>query len=210
MNVLIACEESQAVCKAFRERGHRAFSCDIIECSGGHPEWHIQGDCIPLLNGECTFITSDGKTHEQNGKWDMIIAFPPCTYTSNAGAKHLFRGGHINMERLYKGFCGKALFETILHAECERISVENPTPSKIYNYPSPSQHIQPYEYGHPWTKKTFLWLKGLPALKPTNIVEPKCGCHESGSWFMKGGKERQKNRSKFCEGFAKAMAEQWG
>lgn len=114
------------------------------------------------------------------------------------------------MERLYKGFCGKALFETIRNAECEKIAVENPTPSKIFGYEAPSQSIQPYQYGHPWSKRTNLWLKGLPLLKQTEIVEPKCGCHEAGTWFTKGGKERQKNRSKFCDGFAKAMAEQWG
>lgn len=210
MKVLVACEESQRVCTAFRERGHEAFSCDILECSGGHPEWHIQGDVIPLLNGDCTFQTADTHTHTQAGKWDMIIAFPPCTYTSNAGAKHLYRHHRLNMERLFKGYCGKALFETIRHAECDMIAIENPIPSKVFEYPKPTQTIQPYEHGHECSKKTLLWLKGLPMLEPTNIVEPKADCHRAGTWFMKGGKDRQVNRSKTFPGIAKAMAEQWG
>lgn len=210
MKVLVACEESQAVCKALRARGHEAYSCDIVECSGGHPEWHIRQDVIPLLNGRCRFRTDDGTEREVPDRWDMIIAFPPCTYTSNAGAKHLFRGHRLNLERFYKGLCGKALFETIRRADCDRISVENPTPSRIYGYDKPTQTIQPYEYGHPWSKRTNLWLKGLPKLAPTSVVQPECGCHEAGTWFMRGGAERQKNRSKLCEGFAEAMADQWG
>ena len=210
MKVLVACEESQAVCKAFRKKGHEAYSCDIIECSGGHPEWHIMQDVLPLLNGNCTFQTADSHTHTIDGRWDMIIAFPPCTYTTNAGAKHLFRGHQLNVERYYKGLCGKALFDAIRHAECEKIAVENPTPSSIFGYDKPTQTIQPYQFGHPWSKKTHLWIKGLPCLEPTDIVAPEVGCHEAGTWFMKGGKDRQKNRSKLCSGFAKAMAEQWG
>lgn len=139
----------------------------------------------------------------------MIIGFPPCTYTTNAGAKHLHRGHKLNIPRYYKGMCGKALFEAIRHAECERIAVENPIPSSVFEYPKPSQAIQPYEFGDPWSKKTLLWIKGLPLLEPTNIVEPQANCHEAGTWFMKGGKERQRNRSKLCHGFAVAMAEQW-
>jgi hypothetical protein len=200
MKVLVACEESQRVCIEFRKRGQEAYSCDIIECSGGHPEWHIMQDVLPLLNGYCKFNTCDGTEHEINGKWDLIIAFPPCTKTTNAGAKHLWRGHKLNMQRFYDGLCGKALFEAIRHADCDRIVIE---------YPPADQSIQPFEYGHPWSKKTLLWEKGVPPLKPTNIVAPKSNCHEAGTWFMKGGKERQKNRSKLCEGFAKAMAEQW-
>ena len=111
MKVLVACEESQAVCKAFREKGHLAFSCDIQECSGGHPEWHIQGDVIPLLNGNCDFTTMDGTYHLIQGKWDLIIAHPPCTYLSNAGACRLYpRKGELNEERYQKGLEGKVLF----------------------------------------------------------------------------------------------------
>ena len=210
MNVLIACEESQEVCKAFRERGHRAFSCDIQECSGGHPEWHIQGDCLALINGNCTFTTADTHTHTQAGQWDLLIAHPPCTKTSNAGAKHLYKGHRLNIQRYYEGLCGKALFLAILAADCEKIAVENPIPSKVFQFPPYTQVIQPYQFGHPVSKKTLLWLKGLPMLQPTDIVEPVENCHEAGTWFMKGGKERQKNRAKTFPGIARAMAEQWG
>jgi len=208
--VLVACEESQAVTIEMRKIGIEAYSCDIIECSGGHPEWHIKQDVLSLLNGDCEFTTCDGTVHRQNGKWDMIIAFPPCTKTSNAGAKHLWCGHKLNVQRYFEGLCGKALFEAIRHADCEKIVIENPMPSAVFEYPKPSQSIQPFEYGDPWSKKTLLWEKGVSPLKPTNIVEPKVNCHEAGTWFMKGGTERQKNRSKLCHGFAVAMAEQWG
>lgn len=209
MIILVACEESQAVTVELRKLGHEAYSCDIIECSGGHPEWHILHNVLPLLNGFCSFKTCDGLSHQISRQWDMIIAFPPCTKTTNAGAKHLWRGHKLNIQRYYEGLCGKALFEAIRHADCEKIAIENPTPSAVFEYPEPSQSIQPYEFGCPWSKKTLLWLKGLPPLKPTNIVKPEVNCHQAGTWFMKGGKERQKNRSKLCFGFAKAMAEQW-
>ena len=210
MRVLVACEESQEVCKAFRARGHEAYSCDLQECSGGHPEWHILGDCLPLLNGRCTFRDMRGGIHTLDDRWDLIIAHPPCTKTSNAGAKHLWRGHRLNIPRYYEGLCGKALFMAILEADCRKIVVENPIPSAIFDFPKPTQTIQPYEYGHPVSKKTLLWEKGVEPLKPTNIVKTEANCHEAGTWFMKGGKDRQKNRSKTFPGIAKAMAEQWG
>jgi len=211
VRVLVACEESQAVCIAFRERGHEAYSCDLQECSGGHPEWHIRGDCLPLLNGCCSFVTEGGGVHVTiDGRWDLIIAHPPCTKTSNAGAKHLWGGHKLNIPRYYEGLCGKALFMAILEADCRKIVVENPIPSAIFDFPKPTQIIQPYEYGHPVSKKTLLWEKGVEPLKPTNIVKPEANCHEAGTWFMKGGKDRQKNRSKTFPGIARAMAEQWG
>lgn len=194
MRVLIACEESQAVCKAFRSLGHEAYSCDIEPCSGGYPEWHLQVDALELLKMQ----------------WDIILAFPPCTYLSNAGARHLFKGGKLNEERYHKGLQAKEFFLKFLNADCPKICVENPVSSKIYQMPKHTQEIQPYQFGHPVQKKTRLWLKGLPPLQPTAIVDYKCGCHEAGTWFMKGGKERQKNRSKTFPGIAKAMAEQWG
>lgn len=209
MKVLVACEESQEVCKAFRAKGHEAYSCDIQDCSGGHPEWHIKGDCLPLLNGKCEFVTCGGGRTTID-KWDLIIAHPPCTKTSNAGAKHLWRGHKLNIPRYYEGLCGKALFMAILEADCRKIVIENPIPSAIFDFPKPTQIIQPYEYGHPVSKKTLLWEKGVEPLKPTNIVKPEANCHEAGTWFMKGGKERQKNRSKTFPGIAKAMADQWG
>lgn len=218
MNVLFACEESQRGCVAFRERGHNAFSCDILPCSGGHPEWHIQQDVLLLLNGRCTFKTMDGTEHTISGRWDMIIAFPPCTKTSNAGARHLWKGGNLNIQRYYEGLCGKALFLAIWAADCDRVVIENPTPSKVFEYPEPTQAVQPYEYGHPFTKKTLLWERGVEPLKPTNIVKPERTWCPSGSYSGKHNDkhrgvfttDRAKNRSKTFPGIAKAMAEQWG
>lgn len=223
MNVLIACEESQRVCIAFRDKGHRAFSCDIQECSGGHPEWHIQGDVLPLLNGNCTFRTGDGIVHHTGGHWDLIIAHPPCTYLSNAGACRMYRyfGGErwINDKRFEQMKEGRDFFLQFLNAECDRIAIENPTPLKLANLPEETQAIQPYEYGHPYSKRTLLWLKGLPKLIPTNIVDKHIPYLPSNtSMFAKGlGGSRgsadaktAKGRSKTFSGIAKAMADQWG
>ena len=193
MKILVACEESQRVCIELRKLGHEAYSCDILPCSGGHPEWHLQQDVIPLLKE----------------KWDMIIAFPPCTYLSNAGARHLFPGGKLNEERYKKGLLAKELFMSIYNADCPKIAIENPTPSKIYELPEKTQVIQPWQFGHPYSKRTQLWLKGLPKLIPTNIVEVESSCRKAGNWFNKGGKDRQINRSKTFPGIAKAMADQW-
>lgn len=209
MKVLVACEESQAVTIELRKLGHEAYSCDIMECSGGHPEWHIVDDVLPLLNGNCEFNTVDGEIHSMNGKWDMIIAFPPCTYLSNAGAVHLYRGGKLNEERYKKGLEAKEFFMMFYNTDCPRIAIENPTASKIYKLPNCTQVIQPWQYGHPTKKRTQLWLKGLPLLIPTNIIEPTTNCKIPGNWYNKGGKDRQKNRAKTFPGIAKAMAEQW-
>lgn len=218
MNVLVACEESQRVCTAFRERGNNAFSCDIEPCSGGHPEWHIMQDVIPLLNGRCRFTTVDGTEHYIDGKWDLLIAHPPCTYLSNAGARWLYAGGELNTERYRKGLDGKKFFMAMLNADCSRIAVENPIPSSIYDLPQYTQIIQPYQFGEPWSKKTCLWLKGLEPLQPTNIVEDYKPYCSSGSYSgthdpkykgasRKGGSA--KSRSKTFYGIAKAMAAQW-
>ncbi len=218
MKILIACEESQAVCKEMRRLGHEAYSCDIIECSGGHPEWHIMQDVIPLLNGNCRFKTMDGVEHEINGRWDMIIAHPPCTYLSNAGARWLYAGGRLNQERYAHGLKAKEFFMSFINAKCSLIAVENPIPSSVYELPEYTQIVQPYEYGHPWSKKTCLWLKGLKPLKPTDVLldyKPFCS---SGSYSgthdprykgasRKGGSA--KSRSKTFPGIARAMAEQW-
>ena len=173
MKVLVACEESQEVCKAFRALGHEAYSCDIQEPSGGHPEWHIQADILPLLNGNCTFTTMDGVEHMIDGKWDMIIAFVPCTKTSNAGARHLYKGGKLNIPRYYEGLCGKAFFLAVWAADCEKVVIENPKPSKIFDYPEPTQAIQPWQFGHPFTKLTLLWERGVKPIVPANIVTPE-------------------------------------
>ena len=219
MKVLVACEESQRVCMAFRERGHEAYSCDIVTCSGGHPEWHIMQDVVPLLNGRCSFKTMDGIKHSIGGKWDLIIAHPPCTYLSNAGARWLYAGGELNEERYRKGIDGKNFFMAMINADCQRIAVENPIPSSIYDLPQYTQIIQPYQFGEPWSKKTCLWLKGLEPLHPTNIVEDYKPYCSSGSYSKthdqkykgasrKGGSA--KSRSKTFHGIANAMAEQWG
>ena len=210
MKVLIACEESQTVCKAFRERGHEAYSCDILEPSGGHPEWHIMQDVIPILNGRCSFLTMDGIEHSIDCKWDLIIAHPPCTYLSNAGARFLYPKGILNEERLKKGLKAKDFFMEIYNIDCNKICIETPTPSKIYALPKYNQVIQPWMFGHPVQKRTCLWLKGLPTLQPTDITKERQSSKIAGNWFNKGGKDRQKNRAKTFPGIAKAMAEQWG
>jgi hypothetical protein len=201
MKILVACEESQAVTIELRKLGHEAYSCDTEPCSGGHPEWHLQQDVTPLLKL----------------KWDMIIAFPPCTYLTNAGARHLYKGGELNQERYKKGLEGKEFFMQFYNADCPRIAIENPTPSRIYNLPEKTQVIQPYMFGHPFTKRTQLWLKGLPLLQHTDIVKPERTWCPSGSYSKKHGEkhkgmfttDRAKNRSKTFPGIAKAMAEQW-
>ena len=210
MKVLVACEESQRVCIAFREKGHESYSCDILECSGGHPEWHIKGDARAVANGRCSFLTQDGTHHSIDGKWDLIIAHPPCTYLSNAGARFLYPKGVLNENRLNLGLAAKEFFMQIYNADCEKICVENPVPSKVYGLPPYSQTVQPYEYGHPFKKKTCFWLKNLPLLQPTNIVDVRESTKIAGNWFNKGGKDRQKNRAKTFSGIAKVMAEQWG
>lgn len=209
VNILVACEESQRVCEAFRKLGGKAYSCDIMECSGGHPEWHIMQDVIPLLNGRCSFKTMDGIEHSIDGKWDLIIAHPPCTYLSNAGARFLYPKGVLNEERLAKGMIAKDFFMHFYNADCDRIAIENPIPSKVYGLPPYTQTIQPWMFGHPVQKKTCLWLNGLPELQPTNVVEERQSTKIPGNWFNSGGKERQKNRAKTFPGIAKAMAEQW-
>ena len=216
MRVLVACEESQRVCVEFRKRGHETYSCDIQDCSGGHPEWHINGDVLKVLNGNCVFETSDAIKHSINGKWDMILAFPPCTYLSNAGARHLYKGGVLNQERYEKGIEAKNFFMMFYNADCKRIAIENPIPSRVFNLPEKTQVIQPWQFGHPFTKKTQLWLKGLPPLQPTKIVVPeKTWCPSSSGKYNDKHRgvfttDRSKNRSKTFLGIAKAMAEQWG
>jgi len=218
MKVLVACEESQAVTIAMRRMGHEAYSCDLIECSGGHPEWHIMQDVLPLINGRCIFKTMDGREHEIADRWDLLIAHPPCTYLSNAGARWLYAGGELNAERYARGLEAKEFFLKFLNADAQRVAVENPIPSNIYGLPKYTQIIQPYEYGHPWSKKTCPWLRGLEPLKPTKIMPDHKPFCSSGSYSKthdarykgasrKGGSA--KSRSKTFPGIAAAMAEQW-
>lgn len=217
MNVLIACEESQRVCTAFRERGHTAWSCDIQPCSGGHPEWHILGDCLPLLGGNCEFTDEVGKKHLQDGAWDLLIAHPPCTYLSAAGAVRMFTKDHKikSHERMIKMLNAAWFFRQFTKANADRIAIENPVPLKIADLPPYSQIIEPYWFGDPWRKRTCLWLMGLPTLRPTDMVEPKgywIGAHgrDKAKKGMSKGFRDQKTRSKTFPGIARAMAEQWG
>lgn len=201
MRILIACEESQAVCTEMRRLGHEAYSCDIIPCSGGHPEWHLQVDALELLKM----------------RWDMIIAHQPCTYMTNAGAVRMRVAGEIQKERYEKAMQAKAFFMAFYNADCPRIAIENPTPMKLIELPPYTQAIQPYEYGHPYSKRTCLWLKGLPKLVPTHIMEDHVpyvngGCKDAHGNYRRfqGRKERDpKVRSKTFSGIAHAMAEQW-
>lgn len=202
MRILVACEESQAVCIAFRERGHEAYSCDVIDCSGGHPEWHIKADALELLKMS----------------WDMIIAFPPCTYMTNAGAVRMRVKGKIVPERYAKMIEAKKFFMKFYHANCPRVAIENPVPMKLAELPPYTQIIQPYQFGHSYSKKTCLWLKGLPPLMATEIVAEhrpyvSGGCKDAHGNYRRfqGRNERDsKTRSKTFPGIAKAMAEQWG
>lgn len=198
----MACEESQAVTIELRKLGHDAYSCDIQPCSGGHPEWHLQVDALEMLKL----------------RWDMIIAHPPCTYLTNAGARWLFAGGVLNEERYKHGIEAKAFFMRFLDANCPRVAVENPVPSAIFHLPPASQTIQPYEFGHPYSKKTCLWTKGLPPLLPTELIADYVPYVSSGTYSKthdpryKGASRSggsAKTRSKTFPGIARAMAMQW-
>ena len=205
MKVLVACEESQAVCNEFRKLGHEAYSCDIVPCSGGHPEWHLQQDVLPLLKE----------------KWDMIIAFPPCTYLTVTGNRwfNIDRYGEKAIQRHKERKDAIDFFMTFANADCEKIAIENPVGIMSSEWRKPNQIINPWQFGDAFEKKTCLWLKGLPELKPTNIVEiPPRKRFDSGksmpSWYAEAWhlpkEERAKLRSKTFPGIARAMAEQWG
>lgn len=228
MKILVACEESQAVTKEFRAKGHEAFSCDIIDCSGGHPEWHIKGDVLPLLDGDCNFKTSDGFDHSIVGNWDMIIAFPPCTYLTNAGTRHFSlkcNAPEKVQKRIKLREEAFIFFMSFANADCDKIVIENPVGYMNKNYRKPDQIIHPYYFGDNAKKRTCLWIKGLDKLKYTNVLpEPspmyicegekskgkKIGWCEGMRGIKGGQEERAKARSKTFPGIAKAMAEQWG
>ena len=209
MRVLVACEESQRVCTAFREKGHEAYSCDILPCSGGHPEWHIQSDVVPLLNGNCTFTTVGGGEVHIDGQWDLIIAHPPCTDLAVSGARWF-----PEKQKDYRQQKSCVFFMYFALAHCKRIVVENPVGIMSNCYRKPDQIVQPYMFGDPYEKTTCLWIKGLPKLHATQIVEPpprqvvKSG-KSLPRWYSNCG-NRKVNRSKTFPGIAKAMAEQWG
>ena len=204
VKILVACEESQAVTKELRRLGHEAYSCDIIECSGGHPEWHLKQDVIPLLKE----------------KWDMILAFPPCTYLTATGNRWFNEERYGNKAKERKKERRKAadFFLAFANADCEKIAIENPIGYMSTAYRKPSQIIHPWMFGDAERKATCLWLKGLPNLEPTNIVEPRVIRYKNGKgtdspWHMDTMSlppaERAKARSKTFPGIAKAMAEQW-
>ena len=235
MKILTACEESQAVTKELRRLGHEAYSCDIIDQSGGRPEWHIMQDVLPLLNGNCIFKTTDGKLHTLAGKWDAIVAFPPCTHLAVSGAQHFEKKRADGRQRWGIEFFGK-----FLTADCARISIENPVGiisgeyipqwfpdlAEKYGLPQkPTQIIHPWMFGDNFSKSTCLWLKGLDPLVPLVTEQPPLEWKE---WVGKDGRrkrqplwfyetltncktpeERAKARSKTFPGIAKAMAEQW-
>lgn len=237
MKILVACEESQAVTIELRKLGHEAYSCDIEPCSGGHPEWHIKGDALKVIYPSVMvgsldpdvpsemwgcFRTQDRKMHELPRRWDMIIAFPPCTYLSNAGACRLYpKKGKLNQDRYQKGIAAKEFFLKFLNADCDKIAVENPVSSKVFDMPPHTQEIQPYQFDsdgiHPYTKKTRLWLKGLPPLVPTSpdampigpYVPAGTGRKDRAKYGAAKRGEDAKNRAKTFPGVARTMAEQW-
>ena len=228
MNALIACEESQAVCIEFRKRGHEAFSCDILSCSGGHPEWHIMADIINVIKGGWLF-TESGETVFID-KWDIMIGFPPCTYITVTGARWMYnKDGSINKEREQNQKDGIAFFMSLMESPIDKIALENPIGVLSSLYRKPDQIIQPYYFGDEAQKTTCLWLKNLPPLyhndKPnlfdsnvTHVYKGDDVMTSTGKTFSKwywetsrgSGKERAMRRSKTFPGIAKAMAEQWG
>lgn len=220
MNVLIACEESQRVCKAFREKGHNAFSCDLIPCSGGHPEWHIMGDVLAVLNGRCAFTTADGTQHHIEGKWDLIIAHPPCTRLCNSGQRWLYWGSEeYRAKKKREQEEAIVFFMKFVEADCDRIAIENPSGIMSTIYRKPDCTYNPYDFkGETECKKTCLWLKGLEPLKPTRKVPLPKEERTQGIWRAHFGDkklawndpETARLRSQTPWGVAYAMAEQWG
>lgn len=214
VNVIVGCEESQEVTKALRELGIVAFSCDIQECSGGKPEWHIIGNLLNVIKGG-SFKTQAGNTVTIK-KWSCLIGFPPCTFMSNAGARWMYPiAGEISKERYKKAMEAKNFFMELLNSDIEYIALENPRPLKVVELPKYTQQIQPFEHGHPYSKRTFLWLKNLPTIMPTYYVDNHKPYIPSNTGGGKRGQKatihyvNKKDRSKTFPGIARAMAEQW-
>lgn len=221
MRILVACEESQTVCMAFRAKGHEAYSCDIQPCSGGHPEWHVQGDALRLIDGDCAFETMDGHTHTIDGQWDLLIAHPPCTYLSCAGNSALSpksRNTSEIVERVKKRREAAAFFMQFVFARCQRRVIENPVGFMNTRFRPADCIIHPYMFGDNAMKRTCLWCFGVPPLKPTCDAPPpeptytdKTGRKRYYTDAISGrGKGAAKLRSKTFPGIAEAMAEQWG
>lgn len=227
MNVLVACEESQEVCKAFRAKGHRAFSCDLQECSGGHPEWHIQENVLEILeprtkfdwNDTIEFETADGEYHIIDGKWDLIIAHPPCTDLAVSGARWF-----PEKQKDFRQQKAVVFFMQMMLANCDKIAVENPIGIMSTVYRKPDQIIQPFQFGHQVRKATCLWLKNLTPLIPTDVVDPgeldengftigsamRWATDENGNTLKWNDPRTAKARSRTFPGIAKAMSDQWG
>jgi len=199
MKVLVACEFSGVVRDAFLKRGYDAVSCDLLPTESPGP--HYQGDVRDILNDD----------------WGLMIAHPPCTYLSKAGARWLHSNGNINQPRYFEGLKARTFFMELLNADIPHIAIENPTPLKIFDLPEPSQVIQPYMFGHPFSKRTLLWLRNLPKLKPTNMVEnfvpllpSNTGGKKRGERYSPGVIRNSKDASITFKGVADAMADQWG
>lgn len=220
MKVLVACEESQEVCKAFRARGHEAYSCDIQECSGGHPEWHIQGDVLAVINGQCTFWDAGGGLHDMPNRWDLIIAHPPCTDLSASGAMWF-----AEKQKDFRQQKAVVFFMQMMLAKADRVAVENPIGIMSTCFRKPDQIIHPWMFGDNYAKSTCLWLIGLNPLIPDVKKQPPLEWFEwtdrktgkvkrQPKWYADAWKlppaERAKVRSKTFPGIARAMAEQWG
>lgn len=201
INILIACEESQRECIAFRERGFNAFSCDIIKCSGHHPEWHIMGDVTPYLDGLSQFTTMDGKRHCL-ARWHMILAHPPCTYLCKLSAVHMVIHGQLQANRYEKMLHAREFFFRCLNANAQFVAVENPRPMARANLPPVSARASPHNFGNRYSKETYYWLRNLPPLfwgvqlshKPKSFVNASRG----------------KYRSRTFIELAQAIAQQWG
>lgn len=212
MKVLVACEESQRVCKAFREKGHEAYSCDIIDCSGGHPEWHIRQNVLMILDGNCVVYLQNGKAKYIDGKWDLIIAHPPCTHLCTAGQRWFAEGRKpIKLQREAIAF-----FYKFVTVDCDRVAIENPVGIMSTCYRKPDQIYNPYDFeGETECKKTCLWLKGLEPLKATQVLPKEqrsqgiWKAQFDGKYYSWNDPETAKLRSKTPIGVAKAMAEQW-
>lgn len=200
MKILVACEESQAVTIAFRKKGHEAYSCDIQDCSGGHPEWHIKDDVVNIMHGNCCFTLQYGMIDAIEGTWDMVIAFPPCTDLAVSGARWFKEKQADGRQKRSIDF-----FMEFTKLDCPW-AIENPIGIMSSHYRKPDQIVQPWQFGHGETKATCLWLHGLTLLKPTNIVDGR----EQRIWKLPPSEDRAKLRSKTFPGIASAMADQWG
>ena len=229
MKVLVCCEESQEIAHRFAERGWEAYSCDLLDCSGGRPDLHIKQDVLPLLNGDCEFDTCDGKHHKIDGKWDLLVCHPVCTFLTTSGNRWFDEEKYGDKARKRKHDRQDAIdfFMSFINADCEHIAVENPIGIMSTQYRKPDQIIHPWMFGDPFVKNTCLWLKGLPTLEIECTKKPEIEYKEwidkrtgkkkrQDMWSYsalsnaKTDDERQRIRSRTFPGIARAIVEQWG